>query len=181
MLQLNSVNIYIEGKKILKDVTFKVISGEIIRLVAPNGGGKTTLLESILNLRKDYSGSIKKEFIIEEYGYLPQVAHQFPKIYLQLQDICEQEFSFYSQELFTKNWHTSSGGERKKALIGKAISEGKKFIFLDEPFNHLDPLSSKKVEEELKKCAANGVSVIYTGHEYTISGSRDIEVNQWKC
>tara|TARA_Y100000385_G_C12955911_1_gene577511 strand:+ start:488 stop:1033 length:546 start_codon:yes stop_codon:yes gene_type:complete len=180
MLELNSVSVFVEGRPLLKNIQFKVKSGQIIRLVAPNGGGKTTLIESILNLRSNFRGTIRKEFSEDDYGYLPQVSHQFPKIYLQLQDICNQEYSFYPKDLFFKNWHTSSGGERKKALIAKALSEGSKLIILDEPFNHLDPVSSKQVEEKLLELAKSGCCIIYTGHEYTIAESIDIEVNQWK-
>lgn len=181
MLELNLVNLYIENRPLLKNIQFKVEPGQIVRLIAPNGGGKTTLIESILNLRSDYTGTIKKMFEDQDYGYLPQVSHQFPKIYLQLQDICNQSYPFYSEDLFNKNWHTSSGGERKKALIAKAISEAKKLVVLDEPFNHLDPASCKKVENELIKLAQGGCCVLYTGHEYSISSGIDIEVNQWKC
>lgn len=181
MLKVSSLNLFIEKKLFLKNVNFHVKAGQVVRLVAPNGGGKTTLIESILGLNGSVQGTVELDFSSEDYGYLPQVAHQFPKVYLKLKDICETEYSFYSKDLFFKSWHTSSGGERKKALIAKAMSEAKKLIILDEPFNHLDPMSCKKVEETILEKVKAGLSVIYTGHEYKITGVQDIEVAQWKC
>jgi ABC-type cobalamin/Fe3+-siderophores transport system ATPase subunit len=81
--------------------------------------------------------------------------------------------------MFSKNWHTSSGGERKKALIAKAISETKKILFLDEPFNHLDTKSSNLVSEEIIELSKSGVSVLYIGHDFIIPGSKDYRVDQW--
>lgn len=180
MLELNNVNIFINNKKLLKDVSFTIKSGDIIRLVGENGSGKTTLVESILGLRSDYTGSISKTFSLEEYGYLPQVASKYPKIYFEFEDLCNKEFSFYPTRMFKKNWHTSSGGEVKKVLIAKAFTEGKKIIILDEPFNHLDKKSCELVSEEVLKLSQKGISVLYIGHDYKIPTTVDIEVDQWR-
>ena len=145
-----------------------------------NKGSESDLIESFLDLRAVCQGKITGEFNQNEYGYLPQVAYQFPKLYLQLQDVCSSPLSFYPESLFKKNWHTSSGGERKKALIAKAMIEAKKVIILDEPFNHLDTKSIAQVIIELEKLALSGITVIYTGHEHLIPGSRDIEVEKWR-
>ena len=180
MIKVENVSIEILRDPFLKDVNFEIASGEIIRLNAPNGGGKSTIIESILGLRKISQGQIHSSLKDDEYGYLPQVAHQFPKIYLQFKDICDQEFSFYPKSLFEKNWHTSSGGERKKALIAKAMSEAKKLLILDEPFNHLDQISCKQVSNEIERLVKCGVSVLYTGHDHELENSRVIEVMKWR-
>lgn len=181
MLSLNRVDIDIENKLFFKNVSFSLAPGQIVRLVAPNGGGKTTLIESILGLQSLKCGQIKRQFSNDDYGYLPQVASQYPKIFLQLKDVCAETFSFYPKELLVKNWHTSSGGERKKALIAKILSEAKKLIVLDEPFNHLDLASIEQVVDTLEKYSEKGISILYTGHEKYIPGSKDLEVMQWRC
>lgn len=179
MIEVNDLNISIDEKPLLKDVSFNIRAGEIIRFVGPNGCGKTSLLETLLGLRDYDSGSIVKNFSVDEYGYLPQVAHQFPKIHLQFNDVCNKALSFYSEAMLVKNWHTSSGGERKKALIAKAISETSKILFLDEPFNHLDLESSKLVASELVNISNRGISILYIGHDFTIPGSKDYTVDKW--
>lgn len=181
MLALNQVSIHIAGAQFLKDVSFSLKPGEILHLIGPNGSGKSTLIETILGLRDDFTGMLKREFSQVEYGYLPQVAHQFPKIQLQLKDICEKEFSFYPQEIFEKHWHQASGGERKKALIAKAMSEAQKLLVLDEPFNHLDTKSIELVGHEITNLAANNVAILYTGHTDGVHFSHECEVTQWRC
>jgi len=180
MITLENVNISVAGKEFLSEVNFSITRGEIVRLVGTNGGGKSTLIEVLLGLRAEYDGFIARKFIQEDYGFLPQVAHQFPKIYLKFSDICDQSYSFYPATLFNKSWHTSSGGERKKALIAKALHEAKSLVVLDEPFNHLDHQSCTQVTELLCAMAKEGMTIIYTGHEHTIPGGRDIEVEQWR-
>jgi len=50
LLTLNEINKNIKSKKILKDVSFTLRSGDIIGLVGGNGAGKTTLMKVILGL-----------------------------------------------------------------------------------------------------------------------------------
>ncbi len=180
MLKVENLNIFIHQAKLLTNVNFDIEKGEVIRFVGENGSGKTTLIESILNLRKDFKGSIARSFSEEEYGYLPQVASQFPKIYLEFKDVCKTEYSFYPKSMFSKNWHTSSGGERKKALIAKALSEASSFAILDDPFNHLDFKSCELVASEIMELSRKGLTVLYIGHDYKIEKTRDIEVGHWK-
>ncbi|MGK0367294.1 MAG: ABC-type Mn2+/Zn2+ transport system ATPase subunit [Thermoproteota archaeon] len=180
MIEIKNLDIFIAKKIFFKDINITITSGDILRVDAPNGGGKSTFIETLLKLRNEYSGYIKCDFSSEDYGYLPQVAHQFPKIYLQFKDICPKSYSFYPKELLNKNWHTSSGGERKKALIAKAIYESKKLLILDEPFNHLDKESCQLVAREIEELAKSNVAVIYTGHEYIIPGSKNCEVSKWR-
>lgn len=180
MLNIKNLSISIGNKSFFENINLEIAQGEILHLVGPNGCGKSTLIESLLDLRQEYHGSIERNFAISEYGYLPQVAHQFPKIHLLLKDICKQEFSFYPKELFDKHWHHASGGERKKALIAKAMHEAKKLLVLDEPFNHLDQASIKNVSSEIEALADTGVTVIFTGHNDIISKSKVCEVILWR-
>jgi ABC-type Mn2+/Zn2+ transport system ATPase subunit len=179
MLEIDNFNINLKSKPLLNGVSLSISKGEIVRLVGVNGSGKTTLVESILNLNNYFTGNINKHFSSEEYGYLPQVASQFPKINLEFKDVCKVEYSFYPKSTFEKNWHTSSGGERKKALIAKALSEATKIVILDEPFNHLDIKSCELVAQEILEQSKKGLTVIYIGHDYTIPDTRDIEVDRW--
>ncbi len=180
LLNMHQVDIEVAGKALLNHVDFSLQAGEIVRLVGPNGSGKTTLFETILGHYKNYRGEIERSFNMKEFGYLPQVAHQFPKIQIQFRDICFKNYSFYPAGLLDKYWQQASGGERKKALIAKAISETTKLLIMDEPFNHLDDKSSETVQQELLQLKAKGVSILYTDHDIKIPGAREVEIEKWK-
>lgn len=54
MIELKSVSKTIDGKQILKNISFKLEEGEIFGLLGRNGSGKTTLFFFIDNLMMDF-------------------------------------------------------------------------------------------------------------------------------
>ena len=59
VLEVKDLNLYIEGRHILKDVSFEVYKGEIFTILGGSGSGKTTITKCIVGLFKPTSGSIK--------------------------------------------------------------------------------------------------------------------------
>ncbi|MFU0800538.1 MAG: amino acid ABC transporter ATP-binding protein [Xylanivirga thermophila] len=59
LLEINNLNKSFGKKKILKDISFRMDSGEVLAVIGPSGAGKTTLLRCINNLEKCDSGDIK--------------------------------------------------------------------------------------------------------------------------
>ncbi|MDR2303789.1 MAG: ABC transporter ATP-binding protein [Treponema sp.] len=55
-LKLEELSAGFHGKKIIRDISFSVDSGELLVLAGPNGGGKTTLLKTIAGIVKPLSG-----------------------------------------------------------------------------------------------------------------------------
>jgi ABC-type Mn2+/Zn2+ transport system ATPase subunit len=169
LINLKDWNVTRGHVDILKGVNFFAESGDVIRLVGSNGCGKSSLMQ---DLADKYD---------QACVYLPQVSNKFPKIHLQLKDICLKEFSFYQSSLMNKAWHHASGGERKKSLIARVLSSGKKIILLDEPFNDLDQKSIQDIKKIIREFALNGHIVIYIDHEVSVEGSVEVEVAQWRC
>lgn len=58
MLKLEKINKKINGRPILKDVSFEVTQGQTLCIVGPSGAGKTTLLKTIIGLTDYDSGEI---------------------------------------------------------------------------------------------------------------------------
>ncbi len=57
-LKVKELNVSYDEKKILKDISFNVKSGEIVTIIGPNGSGKSTLIKSISRYLKPSSGDI---------------------------------------------------------------------------------------------------------------------------
>jgi ABC-type multidrug transport system fused ATPase/permease subunit len=76
---------YVEGQGVLRDVTFRIEPGEIIGIVGPSGGGKSTLVQLLLGLREPDAGSVRagdrdiSSFDRTEWArnvtFVPQTAH----------------------------------------------------------------------------------------------------------
>ena len=58
MLQLENISVDFSGKVILNNVNETFLPGEMIGLVAPNGTGKSTLMNVIMNYVKPSTGSV---------------------------------------------------------------------------------------------------------------------------
>ena len=59
VIEVEGVSISRSGERIIEDATFKVLRGDYVGVVGPNGGGKTTLLKATLGLLPRDSGYIK--------------------------------------------------------------------------------------------------------------------------
>ena len=70
-------------------------------------------------------------------------------------------------ELFTckdRLIETYSQGMRKKLSFISAIINNPKVLFLDEPFENVDPISRKKMKDILLKMKTNGATILITSH-----------------
>jgi len=59
VVEVENLNLIIEGRHILKNVSFKINKGEIFTILGGSGSGKTTITKCIVGLLKPTSGSVK--------------------------------------------------------------------------------------------------------------------------
>jgi zinc transport system ATP-binding protein len=59
VIEVEGVTITRSGEKVIEDASFKVLGGDFVGVVGPNGGGKTTLLKAILGLLPHDAGAVK--------------------------------------------------------------------------------------------------------------------------
>jgi len=77
---IKDLSVVIKGKEVLKNINFSLEEGLFLGIVGPNGGGKTTLVRTILGLLKPSSGTVRVFEMDPEsqlrhdgvFGYLPQ-------------------------------------------------------------------------------------------------------------
>ncbi len=81
IFDVKNLHFSVRGQKILENISFEIFNGEYIAIIGPNGGGKTTLIRTLLGLEKPSKGEIKiygksissfKDW--SKIGYVPQRA-----------------------------------------------------------------------------------------------------------
>jgi iron complex transport system ATP-binding protein len=82
MLEVNDLAFGFPGRTVGRDVSFTLADGEVMCVLGPNGGGKTTLFRTVLGLLEQQGGSIRLEGsplpalsrseIARRVGYVPQ-------------------------------------------------------------------------------------------------------------
>lgn len=162
-----------DGKVLLKDINFEILRGELIHVTGDNGIGKSSLFKAILG----YEGLllyplVKKKF---SYFYLPQMENKEFLLPLNLRDI-----SASSPEL---KWNQASGGERKKNMLNRALSNNADLYILDEPYNHLDEETISSINKKIANLIQQNKTVIMISHKVPIIADYKIltmDVNQWR-
>ena len=85
ILSISNLSVYRSGSRVIEDINLNLVRGEFIGIVGPNGGGKSTLIMTILGILKPKSGSIKiynqlhlSKNIVGKVGWVPQTASKLP-------------------------------------------------------------------------------------------------------
>lgn len=169
IIEIKSLNVGYDNKPdVLKDVSLTVYDNDFLGIIGPNGGGKTTLLRTILGFIHPDSGSvsfyengIKVPHI--NIGYLPQINHIDKKFPIKVSDVIlsgltlrGKIFKRYTAEdrgkvfpvaekmgvenLLDRAIGDLSGGQLQRVLLGRAIIDKPKLIILDEPSSYVDKL-----------------------------------------
>lgn len=184
IIELENVTVQWGDKPILNNISFSVCNGDFIAITGPNGGGKTTLLKTILKLISPTSGTVNyfKKLII---GYLPQknmIDSHFPVTLKELiasgllsSKLSDEEKSVRVGEMlklvkleeFANNpIGTLSGGQLQRGLLGRAIISDPELIVLDEPLSYIDKHFEADIYEILETLSRKA-TIILVSHEMT--------------
>lgn len=179
-------------RTVVNDVSLELKQGEIVGLLGPNGAGKTTSFYMMVGMVKPSSGNVflndKKITSMAMYrrarlgvSYLPQEASIFRKMsvennimaILQLQSMKRSERKERLEQLLEdfsithirkSKGYMLSGGERRRCEIARALASNPKFIFLDEPFAGIDPITVEEIMMLVRELKKKGIGVLITDH-----------------
>jgi iron(III) transport system ATP-binding protein len=163
-------------KPIIKKVSFKLLSGELVGLVGKSGAGKSSLLKILAGYLQPNEGQIFFEntelpsvnsMLIPGYKRIALVNQDFKldpfhtveenirESILNLPTVTRERRIKKMLRLFELNKITNSkanqlsGGEQQRVALARAIAVKPNFLLLDEPFGHLDPQLRNKLKHYL--------------------------------
>jgi ABC-2 type transport system ATP-binding protein len=179
------------GEKVaVNNLDLVVPRGSFFGVVGPNGAGKTTSLRMITGLLRPDAGRV----IVDgcdvwlepikakaTFGVLPDDLRLFERLtgrefltYIgRLRRLNEATVAKRCEELLgvlgllesANDLVTDySQGMRKKIGLGAALLHVPRVLFLDEPFESVDPLSARMVQEVLSGYRASGGTVVFSSH-----------------
>lgn len=194
MLKLNKIRFRYDNADTmtLDGISIALENGEVMAVVGPSGGGKSTLLRIISGLEKPFEGTIdidgqsivdKNHFVKPEkrgVGMLFQDYALFPHMtvaknigygidYLsgkERKSRIKEMLQLVDMEGYGKRYpHELSGGQQQRIALARAIAPEPKILLLDEPFSNLDTQLLEKVREELFEIIrSSGITAVMVTH-----------------
>ena len=185
-LDVIGVSKQIGPKRILTDVSFSSITGELLVITGPNGAGKTTLLRLIAGLSKKSSGQIlwNGSCYGIDHGSLGYLSHK-PMMYETLSVLDNMVFFAKMYDRFSMEsierllervglWlyryepaAVLSRGMQQRLALARTLLFDPKLILYDEPFTGLDFNGQKLLREVLEEKRANSIQIVIS-HELSL-------------
>ena len=199
MLDVQDLEVTLGNQPVIRGASVNLSQGELLGLLGPNGAGKSTLLRSILQLVPSkgsvkFEGQAINEIPLQirsrKLAYLAQqgpvnwplsverlvTLGRFPHLsswqHLSSTDQSAVERILYETDL----WHlknrtvtTLSGGERTRALLGRALAVEAPLLLADEPIAALDPAHQLQIMHLLREYSRSGHGVIVVIHDLTLA------------
>jgi zinc transport system ATP-binding protein len=193
LLQITDMSVgYEKDNYVLKRVNLTVFDKDFLGIIGPNGGGKTTLLKTIMGLITPSGGTIT--FFKDgqpspkvNIGYMPQINQIDKKFPISVREVITsgltqskgilQKYSAQQKEkveftadqmglkyLLGQPIGALSGGQLQRALLGRSIVDDPDLLILDEPNSYVD----KKFESDFYKILTHvneQTSIILVSHD----------------
>lgn len=191
MIEIKNVSKTYNGKKkVLKNVSFKIESGEIFAFIGHNGAGKTTMIKCIMGILDFEEGDILvdnksiKEEPLECKRIMAYVADN-PDLYENMRAIdfinfiCDMyEVSedirrentlkyakmFEIEDKLNDDISSLSHGMKQKVALIAALAHDPKVLIMDEPFVGLDPKAVYDMKEIMRDMAKDGKTIFFSTH-----------------
>ncbi len=171
-------------------LSLRIASGELLGLLGPNGSGKTTTINCILQLLNHDSGSVEifgepmtatSYHLKRRIGVVPQEVAVFEELTVRenvdafcglyisdrshRRDLVEEAIAFVGLEKFTTfRPKKLSGGLLRRLNIACGIAHRPELIFLDEPTVAVDPQSRNAILNGIRELQRQGATIVYPSH-----------------
>ena len=186
-IEFEDVNLTLGNTRILQDINFAIRAGEIHCIIGANGGGKTSLIRSMLG-QMPHSGKITINWHESRVvGYVPQLLEFDKTLPVTVRDFmgmtCQNRPIFLGvarsrrsqiDEVLDRvgmigksktKLGSLSGGERQRVLFAQALIPEPALLVLDEPMTGLDVHGREILEHAIVEFTDAGGTAIWINHD----------------
>jgi general L-amino acid transport system ATP-binding protein len=195
MIELEGVDKFFGDFQALKDINMRVGQQEVVVVIGPSGGGKSTLIRCINRLEKHDAGRVMVDGIElsddvrniqevrRETGMVFQQFNLFPHLTVldnvtlaprQVRKLPKRDAEELAMQMLKrvripeqarKYPGQLSGGQQQRVAIARALAMQPKVMLFDEPTSALDPEMIKEVLDVMVELARGGMTMIVVTHE----------------
>jgi ABC-type Mn2+/Zn2+ transport system ATPase subunit len=184
---------YAPGRPALEHVSFSAEPGQIVGVLGPNGGGKTTLFRALLGELPIQSGAIE---LPGRPAYVPQTERARLDFPVSAFDVVLMG-AYGRTPWFRRvaradraaahaaldrvgladaagtSFGALSGGQRQRVLIARALLQQAPLLLLDEPLSGVDGVSAARIEALFGELRAEGRTLLVATHDVRQAGEWD--------
>ena len=192
MLELRNISKKFGDKQILKDFNLIVPEKQVLAIVGPSGGGKTTLLRMLAGLETIDSGQViyngeildvaeleKRNllgFVFQDFQLFPHlsVLENLTLSPIHTMNVSKEEAEEKAQDLLARLGlsehakaypYSLSGGQKQRVALARAMMINTEIIGYDEPTSALDPALRLEVEKLILQNREMGMTQIVVTHD----------------
>ncbi len=148
ILKVKDLNVKLDGKDIIKDLSFEVKEGDVLTILGPNGAGKTVLLKTLLEILP-YKGEISWKPGVK-IGYVPQRLPFIKDVpmsvleFFKLKEVSLKETKALlnsvglKEDFLHKKIGKLSSGQFQRILVAWALVKNPNVLLFDEPTTGID-------------------------------------------
>ena len=198
----SNVKIHVKGlakhfgkTEVLRDISTDIREGEVVCIIGPSGGGKSTFLRCLNVLEKPSSGKIifegndltdkkvnlnlhrqKMGMVFQHFNLFPHmtILDNMTVAPMMLRHVPREEAERKGMEMLGRVGLADraasypsqlSGGQKQRVAIVRALCMEPDVMLFDEPTSALDPEMVGEVLDVIKELAAEGMTMVIVTHE----------------